>query len=277
VVETGIGFHVIQVTGKTTPIQKVMAAFVYVPLEPSAKTNKDVYTEVGQFFAKAQNLTSFLETAREFGLHVRQAEHITAMDMQLPGLSNARDIVRWAYDKRTKVGNVSQEIYEYENMYVVAALRQVREKGFPSLDEIKSIPELQFVVRNEKKAEILIERMNAALKSNRSIAALESINAEIETVDQISFNAFSFGTKGYEPEVVGTAFGTKENSLSNPIQGRSGVFVVEPQRFTPAEPLDDVSIIRSQLQMMFQRGLIEGLRVAKENNAKITDNRAFYF
>jgi parvulin-like peptidyl-prolyl isomerase len=277
VVETVFGFHVIEITGKSTPIQKVMVAFVYIPLEPSVSTNKTVFTEANQLFAKSQDLTSFLEAAKEAGLHVRQADYVAEMDMQLPGLQNARDIVRWAYDKKTKAGQVSQEIYEYENKYVIAALRQIREKGYPKLDEIKAIAEVQYAVRNEKKAEILIEKMNSALKTNRSLAALENINAEVETVDHISFNTYGFGSKGYEPEVIGTIFGLKENQLSNPIKGRSGVFVAEPLHFSPAEPLENADIIRMQMQMMFQQRMVENLRGAKENRAKITDNRAFFF
>ncbi|MDR0438205.1 MAG: peptidylprolyl isomerase [Bacteroidales bacterium] len=277
VVETAFGFHVVEITGKTKPIQKVMVAFVYVPIEPSAQTNKAVYTEVNHFFAQSQNLESFLAAAKEANLRVRSAEDVTEMDMTLPGLQNARDIVRWAYDRRTRTGQVSPEIHEYENKYVVAALRQIRDKGYPALAEIMDIPEVQHAVRNERKAEILIEKMNGAFKTNRTIAALESINAEVETIDHLNFHAYGFGSRGFEPEVVGTIFGTKENRVSNPIQGRSGVFVVEPTNFTPAEPLNDVSVIRMQMQMMFQRGIIEAIRAAKEERAKIVDNRAFYF
>ncbi|MCL2682024.1 MAG: SurA N-terminal domain-containing protein [Bacteroidales bacterium] len=277
VVETVHGFHVVEITGKSRPIQKVMAAFVYVPIEPSAQTNKAVYTEVNHFFARSQNLESFLAAAREANLRVRSADDVTEMDMTLPGLQNARDIVRWAYDRRTRAGQVSPEIHEYENKYVVAALRQIRAKGYPTLAEIMNIPEIQHAVLNERKAEILIEKMNGAFKTNRTIAALESVNAEVETVDHLSFNAYGFGSRGFEPEVVGTIFGTKESRVSNPIQGRSGVFVVEPTNFTPAEPLDDVNVIRMQMQMMFQRGMVEAIRRAKEERAKIIDNRAFYF
>jgi len=64
VVETVFGFHVIQITGKTAPIQKVMAAFVYVPIEPSINTIRNVYAEVNQIFARSRSLTSLHEVAR---------------------------------------------------------------------------------------------------------------------------------------------------------------------------------------------------------------------
>jgi len=277
VVETVFGFHVIEITGKTAPVQKVMAAFVYVPLEPSAATNKAVYTEVNQLFARSRDLTSLQEVMREAGFQVRQAEFVTEMDVMLPGLPNARSIVRWAYDKKTKIGDISPEIYEFENRYVLVGLRQIREKGYPTLDELKAIPEVQHAVRNEKKAEVLVERMNGALKTNRSFSALEAIDAEIETIDIVSFAGYSVGSRGYEPEVIGTLFGTQQNHLSNPIKGRSGVFAVEPLVFTPVPALEDVALMRQQMQMMFQRGMVENLRNAQENRAKIVDNRAFYF
>jgi len=278
IAETAFGFHVIEITGKTAPVQKAMVAFVFVPIEPSANTNKAVHTEVNQFLARSRDLTSLQDVAREAGLQVRQAEFVTEMDAMLPGLPDARRIVRWAYDRKTRAGDVSPEIYEFENRYVVAALRQIRGKGYPSLDEIKTIPEVQHAVRNNKKAEILIGRMNEALQANRSIEALERINAEVETHDFVSFAGYNVGPmRNFEPEVIGTIFGTPENRLSNPVQGRTGVFAVQPLHFTPAEPLQDIEFMRMQLRMMFERGMVESLHNAKESGAKIVDNRAFYF
>ncbi len=136
---------------------------------------------------------------------------------------------------------------------------------------------VQYAVRNEKKAETLIEKMNGALKTNRTMTELESLNANVETVDLLMFNSYSVGSKGYEPEVVGTIFGSPENKVSNAIKGRSGVFVVEPLQFTPAEALEDMTLIQRQLQMMFQQNMVETMRMATESKAKITDNRSFYF
>jgi parvulin-like peptidyl-prolyl isomerase len=277
VVETVFGFHVIHITGKRDPVRKVMAAFVYVPIEPSSRTSKTVFTEANQFLARSRDMESFSATARDMGLHIRQADFVYEMDVRLPGLPDARSLVRWAYDRRTKVGDVSSEIYEFEDRYVVAVLRQIRTKGVPSVEEIRTIPEVQHAVRNEKKAEILIERMNNTLRTNRSIVALENIGAEVETIEHLNFNAFSLGGRGFEPEVIGATFGTRENQVSNPIRGRSGVFVVQPLQFRPAERLEDLEMLRTQMLMRFQQQMVESMRIAKENNAKITDNRAFYF
>jgi hypothetical protein len=145
------------------------------------------------------------------------------------------------------------------------------------LAEIQELPEVQFAVRNEVKAEKLIQRMNSALSANRSISALEAINADVETVDFVTFSGYNVGTRGFEPELIGTIFGTAENRLSNPIRGRSGVFVAQPLRFTPIAPLEDVELMRMQLQFMFERGMLERVRSAKESNARIVENRAFYF
>ena len=277
VVETMFGFHVIHVTGRSTPVRKAMAAFVFVPIEPSEATNRAVYAEVSRVFARSRDLTSLQEVARAEGLHIRQAEFVTEMDAMLPGLPNARNIVRWAYDRRTRVGDVAQEIFEFENRYVIAALRQIREKGYPTLAEIQELPEVQFAVRNEVKAEKLIQRMNSALSTNRSISALEAINADVETVDFVTFSGYNVGTRGFEPELIGTVFGTAENRLSNPIRGRSGVFVAQPLRFTAIAPLENIEFMRQQMQFMFERGMLERVRSAKESNARIVENRAFYF
>jgi len=279
VVETMFGFHVIHITGRSTPVRKAMAAFVFVPIEPSDATNRAVYAEASRVFARSRDLASLEETARELGLHIRRADFVTEMDNALPGLPNARHIVRWAYDRRTRVGNVAQEIFEFENRYVIAALRQISNEGYPTVAEIQELPEVQFAVRNERKAEILLERMNSALSTNRSMAALEAIDASIENTDVVTFAGYNVGTRGFEPELIGAIFGTSENRLTQPIRGRTGVFVAQPSNFTVAEPLEaeDVELVRGQMQLMFERGMVERLRQAKERNARIVENRAFYF
>jgi peptidyl-prolyl cis-trans isomerase D len=278
VVETILGFHVVEITGQAARVPKVMVAFVYVDIEPSNNTLQEIFQEASSFLSKSQNLIAMEENAREFGLQVRQAEYVRETDMVFPGLPNARNIVRWAYDKKTKEGDISPEIYDnFDNQYVIAALRQIREKGFPSLAEIKDIPGVINAVRNEKRAEIFIKQMQAVLKSNHSIAALENIGAEVETVEHVTFGAYGVGERNFEPELIGTIFGTPENHLSNPVQGRSGVFVAQPLQFTPAEPLEDVSPMKNQRRMMFQRSMLENMRNAKEKGAKIVDNRAWYF
>jgi peptidyl-prolyl cis-trans isomerase D len=278
VVETVFGFHVIEITGQSARVPKAMAAFVYVQIEPSSQTLQNAFTEASQFFARSRNLAEMQQAAQEAGLQVRQAEYVSETDMMLPGLPNARSIVRWAYDKRTRVGDVSPEIYDnFDNRYVIAALRQIRDKGFPALAEIKEIPGVADAVRNEKRAQILLEQMNTVLKANRSIDALGNIGAEVETVDFVAFGGYSVGARSFEPELIGTIFGTPENRLSNPVQGRSGVFVAQPLHFTPVEPLLDVELMRNQIMMMFQRGMTETMRNARENATKIVDNRAFFF
>lgn len=277
VVETVFGFHIVQITGKTAPVQKAMVAFVYLPIEPSESTNKTVYTEANQFFAKCQDLESFTKAADEMKLSVRRAEYVREMDMQMPGLQNARDLVRWAYGEDTEPGQMAAEIYTYENQYVIATLREIREKGDPSVEELKKLPEFEYAVRNEKKAALLKEKMNNAMQSNRSLAALSTLGADIDTIDQLNFNAYGFGNKGYEPDVVGSVFGTTENTVSAPIQGRSGVFVVQPTTFTKPEAPEMIDIFKSQMTMMFQQRMLESMRVAMENGAKIKENRAFYY
>ena len=278
VVETMFGFHVIHITGRSTPVRKAMAAFVFIPIEPSDATNRAVYAEASRVFARSRDLASLEETARELGLHLRRADFVTEMDNALPGLQNARHIVRWAYDRRTRVGNVAQEIFEFENRYVIAALRQISNEGYPTLAEIQELPEVQFAVRNERKAEILMARMNDALSANRSISALEGINASIETTDFVTFTGYSVGARGFEPELIGTIFGTAENRLSQPIRGRSGVFVAQPLNISTGEVLEEnIELLREQMQLMFERGMVERIRQAQERNARIVENRAFYF
>lgn len=277
VVETPSGYHVLYITGKTPAVKKVLAAVVSVPIEPSSKTTKSVYTVANRFAAENRTTADFEAAVKKQGLQKRTSEYTEELASALPGLNAARDLVRWAYNEETKVGDVAKEIFEYENKYVIATLREIREEGFMSMESIKKNPQVEYVVKRDKKAEQLIAKINAMGKISSLEAFAAKENKTVDSANNVGFMAYGFGDRGYEPELVGRMFGMKINQISKPLQGNSGVYVMQLDAMNVVPAEGGYEFIEVQAKNAFEQGMGAQVRGALEKAAEITDNRAFYF
>ena len=160
-------------------------------------------------------------------------------------------------------------------MYVVAALKDVYKVGYATLDQVRNMIENQ--VRNEKKGELLMARMEEAKKANADIYAIAAkVNASVDTLDSISFNDYFLGKYGMEPKVQSAIAAAAENTLVGPIHGAQGVYMVKVNaKMDNPTPVDPANI-RSQKEQSFMQGLRSVQQVLKDN-AKIVDQRNKFF
>lgn len=273
-VETQFGFHIIKITGKTSPVKKVRVAFVKRAIEASQKTMQEIYTQASQFNASAKDKESFEKLIEEKKLTKRLAERITKEQNSLPGLENAREIVRWSFDEKTEIGDVSS-VFDLEGRYIVAILKDIREKGNPTLAQIKEF--IEPMVKREKKAEKLIATINSAIKSKADLEAnYLTLAMAVDTAD-ISFGATNLPGFGKEDEVIGTLFNLKAGEMSKPIKGNQAVFVLIPDRITPAAPKDDYTNETRMMKNAFTTRSQREINEALKKRAEIEDNRLMFY
>lgn len=275
VVETLYGFHVVRIIEKTAPVKKVLACVITMPVEPSVETAKDVYAQASRFLAQCKKGTDFDSVARQNGLRVRAATYVDELADQMPGLNNAREVVRWAYNKDSKPGDVAQEVFEMDNRYVVAMLKKRHKEGYMSLDDMKAMPQLEYRIKRDVKAERLMEKAKTAEGKTTLAQVAEVWGVTPDQADNITFNGYSFGTRGYEPALIGTAFGLKEGQLSKPVKGNSGVYVLTTENISVGEGNPD--LLRMQLMQSFQQRTLQFVRAVLGESYGIEDNRAMYF
>ncbi len=275
VTETPFGYHIIYIAEKTAPITKVRVATVVRELMPSSSTFKSILTQASKFASDNRTLEQMEKTAAEKGINLRTADFITTSSYSLPGLNDSRDIVRWAFNKDTKVGTVSSEVYQYENIFVIAALKSARDKGIPTLETIKK--NIEGLVRIEKKAEMLTEKVNKVTASTKDINAIAAqLNVQIDTVANVAFAGYGIGNRGWEPEVLGSAFAMSANQLSGAIKGKSGIFVLQIDQVVPAPKIEDYTMMKNQyVTMAAQKNY--GLFKVIQDKSNIKDNRILFY
>ncbi len=274
VVETQFGFHVIKITGKTTPVKKVRVAFVKRGMEASSRTMQAIYSEASQFSSQVKDEETFDTLVKQKNLAKRLAERISVEQNSLPGLQNAREIVRWAFDEKREVGDVSN-VFDLEGRYIVAILKQVREKGTPTLDQLKTF--IEPLVKREKKAEKLIEQINGEIKSLSDLERnYPALAMNVDTTD-ITMGANAIPGFGKEDEVIGTIFTLNEGSMSKPIKGNQGVFIVVVDKLIKATPKDDYTPEKKMLSNAFITRSQREIGEALKKRAEIEDHRLFFY
>lgn len=276
-VETQAGYHILKVTGKTPNVKKVLACVVSVPLEASGATIKQLYTDANRLVAESRNMVGLDTVSKKHGYRLRVSEYTDELSAQLPGVNGAREIVRWAYEEGVKEGELAQKVFELGDKYVVAGLREIREEGYTPFERAKENPQITAMVRRGKKAEKLLAKIKASTATDLQTLATE-LSLEVNDVPSTTFMSYSYGTKGYEPELVGRLFGMPVNTLSKPIEGASGVYIIEvTKKDTPEISPDQINRMRTQKQMANENSITTKVNGAIEEMSEIEDNRHFYY
>jgi len=273
-VESKFGFHVIKITGKKEPVKKVRVAILDRKVEPSGKTFQDIFAQANSFAADNTTIEKFEKTVTDKGLNKRLAERLEPMANSIPGINSPREIVRWAFNESTKKGNVST-VFDTDGSYVVAALKEVREKGILPLEQVKD--NIKPMVIRDKKAGILMKRISDKMASAKSIDQLAAaFQIKIDTAD-LSFASPNIPNYGREPQLVGTVFSMKKGQLSAPLKGEMAVYVVIIDNITEPAPAKDYKNEMMQLNSFFAGMAPRQIPTILEEKAKIKDNRILFY
>ena len=267
----GVGYFVVKVTDKTPAAKKYRVALISREIVPSNATNRAVYNEANRFAGQNRNYTDFSAAAQQDNMQVRSAR-VTMMMDNMAGISNARSIVQWAFNEDTKVGDVADQVYECDGMFVVVALKDVFQKGYATLEQVR--PMIEQPVRIEKKAEVLMARASEAVKAAQDINSIAmKLNATIDTIDSVSFNDYYLARYGMEPKVQ-AAIAASKGGMVGPVKGASGVYMVQVDSKAPA------TIDESMVKMRMEQGYRSKARMTSQvlrDKAKIEDQRNKFF
>jgi peptidyl-prolyl cis-trans isomerase D len=266
VVKTLAGYHLIEVLEQKNIGQAVKIAYLAKPVTPSRETDSKAYAEANEFASKNRDQKTFEKTIQEGGLNKRIADNLRPVDFAVPGIGQARELVRWAYE--AKKGDVST-VFTFDNNYVVAVLTGIREEGTASLDEVR--PAVEAEVKKQKKAAQIIEK----LKSPASLAAVtQEVNQPEQKADGITFGSPFIASMGFEPRVVGATFNKSWGvaKVSTPIEGNAGVYVIKVDAYMPSHEQDAASISKGYEQQVGASINQQIFSVLKKLN-KVVDNR----
>lgn len=272
-----MGYMLIKVTGKTAPVTKLQLATIIYEIRASEKTVNEIRDKANNFLGSATNMSSFTQAAQKQNLNILTSQ-LRDMDYQLNGTPYAREIVRWAYNKETKKGDVAPEVFDLSGeMFVVVGLKDIKEKGILTLEQVK--PYIENQVRIEKKAEVLLKKAETLIATDKTLEAIAvKANAQIDSAENISFGDPYFVQAGPEMRVIGTLAAATKTGIQKPIKGYNGIYIVEINSFGKRETKEDAQMIQQNFGMRNMQKTSQlrlPLQVLKDK-AKIKNNFSFF-
>lgn len=224
-----LGFAIVKVTKKTAPVKKYRMALIAQEIRPSKETISEIEGAAIKFLNDNHSGKAFEESARKQNMQVMTA-YVRLMDDRLNNLDNARDVVKWAFEENTKIGDVHNMVATFDNVFAVVTLKDVFQKGYYSLGQLRTNPSFNFeqMVRMEKRIEIQMARAEKLAKSCKNIQDVAAtLNDTVVVLDSISLFANNFGRFGMEPKVQSVASVSKNNGLIGPVRGAQGVYFLQ--------------------------------------------------
>jgi len=261
IVETDFGYHVIRVDDLYDGMK---IANIVRRVQPSSATQDQLFKTANLILSDATDGATLAEVAKKHQA-VAIPSTVGQNDEQINGLGTSREIVQWAFNKGTEVGDVKK--FDISSGQVVVKVTEVNDSNLASAKEVK--PYVEPILRNEKKAAILV----AKLKGSSIEEIAKNAQTAVASADNLTIVNPNIAGLGIEQKVVGTALGLGIDKLSAPIQGNTGVFVVKSKVINAASPLTNP---KAKMQQMDQqvRGIASSrVYMSLEDAAKVVDNR----
>ena len=272
-VRTVYGYHLIEILKSDKNKIAVKVGFLTKEVLPGMETERAIYASANEFAGKNRTTETFNASIdADDQLIKRIAENLKSDASQIPGLGAARAVVKWTY--KAKEGEVSNVI-ELADKYVIANLVQVNEEGVQELEDIRA--ELELALMQDKKYELIKEKIDASASASNLEDLAGKMNTTVQTADNVSFGSAYIVGVGQEPKVIGAVFGMDEKAVSKPIQGNTGVYVVQVSSFIRGEELPDVKVLQKQMTAPITARADYGLFEALKKAAEIEDNRNNFY
>ena len=267
-VETDFGYHVIKIVAKE---DVVLVGTLALKNIPSERTSDSIFNIASKFEIELSNIGDFNQTAESFDFEVKSLNNIGVLDHDLPNMENQRRLVQWLFNEETEIDDFKRFDLS-RGGYVVAKLTDKAEEGLmkPELASITVLP----ILKNKKKAKIIISN-NKKFKNLEDLAS--NNNLEILNVSALNQVTPIVAQAGFEPKVIGKAFGLEINSISDLFEGETGVYMIKLNSIKSADELESYTPFENQLTNKFRSNIDFSIVQSLKKSADISDNRNDYY
>lgn len=247
VVKSQFGYHIIYIEDQSEKFKSYHVGYVVKNIVPSVETLGNVFSQASSFAGKSSTSEEFEAMADKMNKRVADVKE---NDQGVAGLTSPKELIRWAFSAKTGAISSAFDVGGYK--YVVAHLVQVTPKGTTPLDLVKD--QVKIKAMQDKKAEKLIADMKSAMAGASNVNALgQKLSTPAQTQQRLSFSMYSIPGLGKEDALLGTMAALKPNTMSQPIQGELGVYVIQVDSSYVNNSGDFKMVQQQQLQALQNR------------------------
>tara|TARA_B100002019_G_scaffold225591_1_gene198606 strand:- start:18 stop:767 length:750 start_codon:yes stop_codon:yes gene_type:complete len=238
---------------------------------PSERTSDSIFNVASKFEIDLANSNDISQTATNLDFDVKSLSSIGELDHDLPNMENQRRLVQWLFNEDTNVNDFKRFDLS-RGGYVIVQLTEKNEEGLmsPGLASLSVLP----ILKNKKKAKIIID-------NNKKYGSLEELasnnNLEIQNVSALNQSTPIVAQAGFEPKVIGTAFGLEVEGVSSLFEGETGVYMIRLNNLKNADEIESYSAFENQLTNKRRTNLDFNIVQSLKKSAEISDNRSEYY
>jgi peptidyl-prolyl cis-trans isomerase D len=275
-VQSQAGFHIIEVTEKGRLTEKVQVATLARKLEPSSQTYQQIYSEASRFAGQNNDYQEFTEAARKQGITKRMANNIQINARQIPGLQEARPLIRAAYNTKEEqmITENNNPIFEINDKFILGFVTDIKKEGYAKFQDVKD--DIRLNVKEQKKAEKIAEQMKSKKEGVSSLQEYATANnMRLGRASNVSYSSFQIPGAGSEPKVIGASVVLEPNKVSEPIKGENGVYLIQVNNVN--ETQQPPEMIRQRRMQSMQRTATYEAYNALKKAADIQDKRYKFY
>ena len=176
----------------------------------SDQTLNEIYSNVYDLINNNKQIDDIDNFVKSNNLKPRKVT-LEKMDESVSGLGSSRQIVRWAFNASTQIGEPT--FFDLEDKYVITVLSSVLEDEIKPLSAVQN--DIKLVLKNRQKANTISDKVKNMNVLDLSDLAMQ-FKTEVKSIEGLIMDSDVFGDAGYNPEVVGLFLGSKTGELSAP-------------------------------------------------------------
>ena len=268
------GNLIVQVVDRKAVISKYTAAVIKKNITFSKDTYNAAFNKFSSFVSANLSAEDLVKNAAKAGFTVQERKDVTTAEHNLAGIRSTREALRWLFEAKKGAVSPLYECGDNDHMLIVM-LNNINNVGYRSLEDAQVKEYVKGEVMKDKKAEMLLAKLNGV----KSVDAAKAKGATIAAVNQVTFAApvFVAATGASEPALSGAVAATAKGKFCKaPVKGNAGVYVFQVVNKTKRPGKFDAATMMQQLrqkEMQMAGNFMNELYI----KAKVVDNRYLFF
>ena len=273
VVESQYGVHLIEITDKGKEVKKVLVGILEKKVDPSNTTIQAIFQKASAFAGNNNTGDKFVASLKKQNTTPKTATYLTEQMKTVPGIENSRELIRWVFKADQ---NSISGVMELGNVFVIARLSQVREKGTAPLEQVQD--QITVAVKREKKVDQLVEKLKKEMNGIASIDALATkLGKTTMTANDLSFSSYIVPNVGFEPSLIATAVTIAPNKISEPVKGENEVFVLNVSSTNQTVDRIEEAVVKMRMTSMYDNRVANEAYKILMKIADIKDERTKFY
>ena len=262
----------VYVPERTKALKKVQVETLMKNVLPSDETYRDFQMKAVEFADACDGkYENFQKLSQEQNLPVIPINNMLQTNRRIGPADNAREVVSWVFDKKTKAGQVSDLKIVDNKYYFVTAVTKVRKEGYADIQDVAS--DISSLLQARKTVAVKLDEVKekiAGLTTLEQVA--ETLGTTVSHYPGISFGSTQFNQN--DPALVGAVAAAPEGTIQT-VGGNVGVYVFEVSNRTAGNFFSENDAATQLARKASWHNSI--LQSVIANEADIKDNRARFF